>query len=54
MLIASGEDDEADEDDVYESTAFLLDDGVAHNQGQTESNSTVFFSHTAVLLDNQA
>ena len=54
VLIASGEDDEADEDDVYESTAFLLDDGVAHNQAQTESNSTVFFSHTAVLLDNQA
>ena len=54
ILIASGEDDAADED-VYDSAAILIGDAAADiNATKTMTSDAVFFSATEVLLDNQA
>ena len=53
ILIATGENDTADED-VYDSAAFLIEDGADINAKRTVTSDTVFFSSTEVLLDNQA
>jgi predicted lactoylglutathione lyase len=50
MIAAAGEDDLADED-VYDSSAFMIGDSYAHRH---EESSVIFFAATDVLLDNQA
>ena len=51
-MIASGEDENADED-VYDSAAFIIADVIHHNQA-FHTTSVVLYSATEVLLDNQA
>jgi Reverse transcriptase (RNA-dependent DNA polymerase) len=52
IMVAAGEDDAAD-DDVYDSTVFMIEDALVDDE-DPETNSTVLFSITEVLLDNQA
>jgi hypothetical protein len=52
IMIAAGEDDAADED-VYDSTAFMITD-TTKTARDNDSCSMVLFSPTEVLLDNQA
>ena len=52
VLLATGEDDSAD-DDVYDSTVYLIEDGKI-DDGLDTSKDAIFSSATEVLLDNQA
>ena len=52
VIIASGEDEDADED-VYDSAAFIIADVIYHQQA-LRTTSVLLCSATEVLLDNQA
>ena len=52
VLLATGEDESAD-DDVYDSTVYLIENGNI-DDGSDTSKDAIFFSATEVLLDNQA
>jgi hypothetical protein len=47
VMVATGEDDKAD-DDLYDSSAFII------NDTGNAASSSIFFTATEVLLDNQA